>query len=215
MDSQTDHTGGFRPFSCSECDFTAIDKFSIEHHERAKHKFVCPKCDFTGNSKQDLDKHTKEKHGTFADMIKKPVPPMPNKKPNASPPITNIGNDKNNYRKKHLNRGSNKNSPISVGPRLHMAKVFATNFSTDTTEAEVKAWLDKMLQSRTGKIHWVKVTKLETYFNTCNAFLITCKIADSSVFMDGNIWPDGVVFRWFQPSRLSNSPYNGPRTKNH
>ena len=148
-------------------------------------------------------------------MTKKHVPPMPNKRPNVSPPITNTGNDKNNYMTKHLNRGSNKNSSISVGPRLHMAKVFATKFSTDTTEAEVKAWLDKMLQIRTGKIHWVTVTKLVTYFKTYNSFLITCKVTDSSVFMDGNIWPDGVVFNWYNSNRLINSPDNGSRTNNH
>ena len=96
-----------------------------------------------------------------------------------------------------------------------MAKVFATKYSTETTEADVKAELDRMLGIKIGKIYWVTLTKLETYFNTYNSFLITCKVPDSSVFMDKNIWPEGVVYDWYKSYRLKNLPDNGSRTNNH
>ena len=164
------------------------EKHMAGHNVPKVYKCYEKSCEFTGNSKQDLDKHTGEKHITFANGRKK---------------------------KKNRNIGSNINSSISMGPELHMAKVFATKYSTDMTEADVKADLDEMLKIRTGKIHWIKVTELETYFKTHNSFLITFMVPDSSVFMDKGVWPDGVVYDWYQPQRLYNSPGNGSGTNYH
>ena len=163
----------------------------VKHNVQKVYVCIETSCEFTVNSKLELDKHTKEKHITTANMVKKQGSYIPNNKPSVSPSL-NYG--RNN--KKQPNIGSNNRSSISVGPRLHMAKVFATKYSTETTEADVKAELDKMLRIKTGKIYWVTVTKLETYFKTYNTFLITCKVPDSSVFMDKNIWPEGVVYDW-------------------
>ena len=86
--------------------------------------------------------------------------------------------------KRPLIRGSNNNPSLSAGPRLHMAKVFATIYSPSTTEANEKDDLENMLQIRIRKIYRVTVKKLETLYDTYRSFLITCKVFDSSVFID-------------------------------
>ena len=210
-------------FKCPKCSYKTkvkerMETHMVKHNEPKVYMCIEKSCEFTGNSKQELDIHTSEKHITFANMVKKQGPHIPNNKPNVSPSSPNLGYNKVSYgrkNKKQTNIGSNSNSSISVGPRLHTAKVFATKYSTETTEADVKAELDKMLAIKTGKICWVNVTKLETYFKTYNSFLITCRVPDSSVFMDKNIWPDGVVYDWYKPYRLNNFPENGSRTNNH
>ena len=210
-------------FKCSKCRYRTrrkdyIEIHMIKHNVPKSYKCNEKSCEFTGNTKQELDIHTSENHITYANMIRKHGTQIPNKNPSVSPSPSNIGNNKGHYgvkNRKHQNIGSNSSSAISVGPRLHMAKVFATKYSTETTEAEVKAELDEMLRIRTGKIYWVTVTKVETYFKTYNSFLITCRVPDTKVFMDKNIWPNGVVYDWYKPYRSKYFPDNGSRTNKY
>lgn len=51
----------FRPYSCSDCDFTAKYKWKLTNHQR-KHngeRFSCPHCDYTHWLKQQVVVHMK------------------------------------------------------------------------------------------------------------------------------------------------------------
>ena len=90
---------------------------------------------------------------------------------------------------KGFTMGFNKNSPLSVSPRPHWAYVFATGYSTRTQAHEVKRDIEANLQRKTGKIHFVKVDREDTRYDSYRSFRISCWCINSEVFMDSTIWP--------------------------
>ena len=49
----------------------------------------------------------------------------------------------------------------------------------------------------------VEVVKLDTKHDTYSSFHVKATCDNPSVFMDDDLWPEGVRYRWFKPARAN------------
>ena len=68
--------------------------------------------------------------------------------------------------------------------------------------------LEYHLQKATGKQYTLQVEEVETRFNTYSSFKITCFCVNSMVFMDSQIWPENILFKWWKERRNQRNDYN-------
>ncbi|KAJ8050291.1 hypothetical protein HOLleu_03433 [Holothuria leucospilota] len=85
--------------------------------------------------------------------------------------------------------------------RKRIANVFATRFSPEVDTDELKDYLEEKLSLT------VSVERLQSKFsNYYSSFYIKAECDDPTVFMDPEIWPEGIYFRWYRPNRVVQKP---------
>ena len=111
-------------------------------------------------------------------------------------------NDNNKFVKKRqggprreMAVGTARNSGLQVVKRGRRASIFVTGFCPDTEATAVKNYV----QDKTDLV--VTCDKLESRYDTYSSFHITAMCEDPEVLLNGNIWPDGIRFRWFREPR--------------
>ena len=78
-------------------------------------------------------------------------------------------------------------------------------FAPDENLLVVKRDLERNLKTESGEDHEVNVEKLSTKYDSYASFKITCMCANTAVFMNPEIWPEGCLFRWWRNPRNSNA----------
>ena len=107
--------------------------------------------------------------------------------------------------KKFGNIGTGKNSSLGIRKRKPKAIVFASRYDPSVDIKAVSKDLENNLLTHTGEKHNVVIEQIETRFNTYSSFKITCECENTDVFMNSDIWPAGIVFKWWRsPQRFYN-----------
>ena len=70
------------------------------------------------------------------------------------------------------------------------------------------------MKNISGTVHEVKIEKLETRYDSYSSFKITCICPNTAIFMNPDIWPEGVLFRWWRTPRNDNAKYGTCMTNN-
>ena len=65
----------------------------------------------------------------------------------------------------------------------------------------VKRDLESNLLLLTGQKHITTLEKLTTKFDNYASFKIFCQCDNTAVFMNTNIWPAGILVRWWRNRR--------------
>lgn len=87
---------------------------------------------------------------------------------------------------------------ITAVRRKRLANVFATRFNPNLEPDELKKYLEEKLSS----LGSISVERLKSKFaEHYSSFYIKAECDDPSVFMDPEIWPAGIYFRWYRPNR--------------
>ena len=120
------------------------------------------------------------------------------------------GPHKQSRARSNIIKGSNSNSSLSVAPRPHLAKVFASGFVPGTNPNYIKKDLEENIHRLTGEKYDIQIEKLTTRLEYYSSFKISCYCIDSDIFMNSNIWPTNVLIKWFRERR---SPKNGPELR--
>ena len=98
-------------------------------------------------------------------------------------------------RKEQLVGKANATGTASV-KRKRVANVFATRFDPNLETQELKSYLENKLSLN------VSCERLQSkYADHYSSFYIKAECDDPSVFMDPELWPEGIYFRWYRPSR--------------
>ena len=103
--------------------------------------------------------------------------------------------------------GTAKGSDLAVNKRNYQATVFATRYHPNDNILDVKRDLESNLRIVTDVVHDVKIEKLDTRYDSYASFKITCICPNTAVFMNPDIWPEGVLFRWWRTPRNENAKY--------
>ena len=76
------------------------------------------------------------------------------------------------------------------------ANIFATRFSPEQCPNELKNYLDKTLDVS------VTCTQLDSkHPDSYTSFYISAEVDDPAVFMNEQIWPEGILLvRWYRPT---------------
>ena len=110
------------------------------------------------------------------------------------------------HRKKGL-VGTAKGSDLAVNKRNYQATVFATRYHPNDNILDAKKDLESNLKKATDVVHEVKIEKLETRYDSYASFKITCICPNTAAFMNPDIWPESVLFRWWRTPRNENAKY--------
>ena len=79
--------------------------------------------------------------------------------------------------------------------RKRRANIFATRFSPDQCPDELKSYLDKTLNVS------VTCTQLGSkYPESYTSFYISAEVDNPNIFMNEQIWPEGIFVRWYRPT---------------
>ena len=81
--------------------------------------------------------------------------------------------------------------PMKLKPTVNDIRIFATKFSPEETEEEVKAYLDEMIDSGCS------VERIQARTTRYASFLITASRRHEEVLLDPNTWEMGVEVRHF------------------
>ena len=101
--------------------------------------------------------------------------------------------------------GTSKGSlSLTSKKKNYQATVFATRYPPRADIEEVKKYLEINLKSVTGDEHNVKVEKIDTKYASYASFKITCICPNTAVFMNPDIWPEGVLVKWWKTPRYEN-----------
>jgi len=74
------------------------------------------------------------------------------------------------------------------------ANIFATRFAPDQCPDKLKQYLDNKLNAN------VTCTRLASkYPDSYSSFYVSAEIAEPTVFLDSQLWPEGIYVRWFRP----------------
>ena len=73
------------------------------------------------------------------------------------------------------------------------ASVFASRFDVTVTENELQAYLESRLPGLKPLVRAV-----ETRFNSYRSFHVYCVCSNPSVFLSGDVWPEGAYVRWWK-----------------
>ena len=98
-------------------------------------------------------------------------------------------------------------SGLSLSKRNYQATVFATRYSPDISIETVKSDILRNLKDITNVDHDVKVERLETKYESYSSFKFTCSCPNTAVFMNPEIWPEGILFRWWRVPRNDNARF--------
>ena len=100
--------------------------------------------------------------------------------------------------------GSATTNKITATKRKRLANLFATRFSPDLTCTDLESYLCDV-----SKIH-TKCEKLESkHPDSYSSFYVRAECDDPEVFINQEIWPEGIYFRWFKPRKNHNTPSSG------
>jgi hypothetical protein len=93
----------------------------------------------------------------------------------------------------------------AVAKRRRVANVFATRFGPNQDTEALRSYLREMTNTE------VECTKLTTkYPDHYSSFYIRAECDDPEIFMSDNLWPEGILVRWYRPS---DSKTNSKRVK--
>ena len=95
-------------------------------------------------------------------------------------------------------------STLTFKKRNYQATVFATRYPPRVDIEEVKNDLEINLKTVTGDDHNIKIEKVETRYASYASFKITCICPNTAAFMNPNIWPEGVLVKWWKAPRNEN-----------
>ena len=116
-------------------------------------------------------------------------------KANSASPHT--GPEKNSrYNNKGM-IGKGRDSDLSIQNRKFRAVIFASRYKPQTDANAVKRELETDLLRLTGTKHTVSVEKLAAKFDHYASFKVTCFCDNKSVFLNEDLWPPGIYFRWW------------------
>ena len=127
----------------------------------------------------------------------RPVRPK-NSNTNKKIPVSPLPINKN---KKLTNIGTGDDNSLGIKTRKYKADVFATRYEPSVDTNAVKYDLEKRLLKHTGVKHTVEVEKLQSKYDHYSSFKITCFCEHTAVFMNSNIWPSGILFKWWRGKR--------------
>ena len=103
--------------------------------------------------------------------------------------------------------GKSTRNSLSAAPRVVKANVFATRFPPTTNPEEVKEYLkeDERLKDLD-----IIVDKVTPKYDTYASFHITCVCLEpkSKVFLEPDIWPDGILLRPWKEKRTNRNQGN-------
>ena len=107
------------------------------------------------------------------------------------------GKKQNPQSRKHgLVSGAAKGSGIGTVKKMakeKYASLFASRFSTDVSDGQLKSYLEGQLPG-----HEVVVNSVNTRYNTYRSFHIWCACPNPLVFLKEEIWPEGAYVRWWK-----------------
>ena len=89
-------------------------------------------------------------------------------------------------------------STLTFKKRNYQTTVFATRYPPRVDIEEVKNDLEINLKTVTGDDHNIKIEKVETRYASYASFKITCICPNTAAFMNPNIWPEGVLVKWWK-----------------
>ena len=89
--------------------------------------------------------------------------------------------------------------------KKYKATVFASRFKPDANANTVKRELEADLLRLTRIIHTVTVEKLASRYEHYASFKVSCLCDNTAVFMDKNLWPPGIFFRWWIKPRYGSN----------
>ena len=92
-------------------------------------------------------------------------------------------------------------SSLASKKKNFQAAVFATRYLPNVDMQEVKNDLELNLKSVTGDDHNIKIEKIDTKYSSYTSFKITCVCSNTAVFMNQDIWPEGVLVKWWRSPR--------------
>ena len=99
--------------------------------------------------------------------------------------------------RKHMAAGKARGTGLNVAQRQRFASVFVTGFTADVEAVQIR----EHVETCTGLK--VEVVKLDTKHDTYSSFHVKATCDNPSVFMDDDLWPEGVRYRWFKPARAN------------
>ena len=143
----------------------------------------------------------------------KPVKPQElfKPKPVMSHPANHARNSANNARSSTNDSrssaiiGTGKCTNVTAQRKNYNATLFATRFDPNTNVGNVKCDLESNLLRETGLRHVVTVEKLTTKYDNYSSFKISCQCDNTAVFMNTNIWPAGILVRWWRNRSNNNN----------
>lgn len=101
--------------------------------------------------------------------------------------------------RKQMAAGKARGTGLNVAQRQRFASVFVTGFTADVEAVEIL----EHVETCTGLK--VEVVKLQTKHDTYSSFHVKATCEDPNVFMNDDLWPEGVRYRWFKPARVTQS----------
>ena len=73
------------------------------------------------------------------------------------------------------------------------ASIFASRFTTDVTDSQLKSYLEQQLPG-----HEFVVNQVNTRYNTYRSFHVWCACPNPSVLLKEEVWPEGAYVRWWK-----------------
>ena len=111
--------------------------------------------------------------------------------------------------KGHNNRsqamiGTGRGTNVAIQNKKYQASLFATRYDPGTNCNFVKSKVETNLLKKTGLKHIVTVEKLEARYDHYASFKVSCACDNTAVFMDPEVWPSGILVRWWRSKRNDN-----------
>ncbi|CAL4246677.1 unnamed protein product, partial [Meganyctiphanes norvegica] len=85
--------------------------------------------------------------------------------------------------------------------KKYHSTVFATRYEPDTNVTTVKKDLESNLLRAIGVRHIVTIEKIATRYDHYGSFKISCSCDNTAVFTNPEVWPTGILVRWWRQTR--------------
>ena len=204
-----------KPFKCTDCDFACTAGVELDRHVAVQHNGDVSsskdgaKLSFADMAKQHLIESLFDRDGWSLPFHKgKPMKPKDMWRPNHVKP-----------RQGHNNRsqamiGTGRGTNVAIPNRKYQASIFATRYEPSMKAITVKKELETNLSRITGEKHIVTVEKLDARYDHYASFKISSACDNTAVFMNPDVWPTGILVRWWRAKRNANDK-NANRNHNN
>ena len=196
-----------KPFQCTECDYACNDNITLQSHLTMHKGKSSSVNEGTTLSMEDMAKqHFIEtlfnKDGWSMPIFNgKPLKPKDMMKPN---PVQQRPGPSNNNRSPAI-IGTGKGTNLAIQNKKYHASLFATRYEPSIKSTTVKKELETELFKLTGIKHIVTVEKLATKYDHYASFKISCSCDNTAVLLNPNLWPSGILVRWWRSMRNGNN----------
>ena len=99
--------------------------------------------------------------------------------------------------RKQMAAGKARGTGLNVAQRQRFASVFVTGFTAEVEALEIREHVETCTELK------VEVVKLQTKHDTYSSFHVKATCENPNVFMNDDLWPEGVRYRWFKPARVT------------